>query len=300
MNILILEEENALRDAVRDALGGNHTIQFAESGQQGFYMASANRYDLMITNIVVPGWNGYKSIDALGTICPKLPVLIWTKAPPDSVRSGLGNRANVTAIVRKQDGIDSLVDAVERAVGGESGGTDNLAKIVCTLGPASCSREIIGHMMLAGMDVARLNFSHGTHADHAETLKEIRAAEEEWNKKVAVLQDLCGPKIRIGEVTGDGCILEKGAIFTIHADDTPGDSDGAGISVPEVLADINPGDPVLLDDGQIELVAEKAVENGVVCRVVEGGLLKSHKGMNLPATRLRLPSVTEKIGRAHV
>ncbi|MCW8133404.1 MAG: pyruvate kinase [Planctomycetota bacterium] len=168
-------------------------------------------------------------------------------------------------------------------------------RIVCTIGPASATPETLDRMIAAGMDIARLNFSHGTHETHSKTLAMIRAASEKAGKPIGVLQDLCGPKIRVGEMPNGAYEIKDGeevAFFTGAPESKPA---GALPCEYEGLAqDVKPGDRVLFDDGTLE--ARVTAVSGQTVRVLfaRGGVLKSRKGMNLPGVNVSAPSVTPK------
>ncbi|MCL6436487.1 MAG: pyruvate kinase [Leptolyngbyaceae cyanobacterium HOT.MB2.61] len=167
-------------------------------------------------------------------------------------------------------------------------------KIVATIGPASDSPDIMRKMLLAGMNVARLNFSHGKYEEHAERIKRLRDAAEELNLPLMLLQDLQGPKIRVGDLP-EGMMLNEGDSLTlVPIADYTGQPNTVGIDYPYVAEEAEPGTRVLLDDGLLELRVEKVDGNAVQCKVVEGGLLKSRKGVNFPTLNLRLPSMTDK------
>jgi pyruvate kinase len=169
------------------------------------------------------------------------------------------------------------------------------AKIVCTLGPASNSSEMIVRLMHAGMDVARLNFSHGTHEDHARTIKRVREASARLSKPIGILADLQGPKIRTGALKGQQPVqLVKGQRFTISIRPVEGTSEGVGTTYTRMARDVSRGDRILLGDGLIELQVISTTSTQVNCKVVNGGLLGEHKGINLPGVRLRIPAVTPK------
>jgi pyruvate kinase len=168
-------------------------------------------------------------------------------------------------------------------------------KIVATIGPASDSPDMMRKMLLAGMNVARLNFSHGNYGDHAERIKRLRSASEELDLPLMLLQDLQGPKIRVGDLPAEGMMLNEGESLTlVPISDHRGQPNTVGIDYPYVAEEAEPGTQVLLDDGLLELRVEKIDSNVVQCQVVKGGLLKSHKGVNFPTLNLRLPSMTEK------
>jgi pyruvate kinase len=168
-------------------------------------------------------------------------------------------------------------------------------KIVATIGPASNSPEVLRQMLHSGMNVARLNFSHGSYEDHGRTIKLLRSLSEELDLPLTILQDLQGPKIRVGELPDGGIKLTEGASLTlIPLDHWQGEENTVGIDYPYVAEEAEPGTQVLLDDGLLELKVEQIKGNQVICQVVEGGILKSRKGVNLPTLNLRLPSLTEK------
>lgn len=173
---------------------------------------------------------------------------------------------------------------------------DHRTKIVATIGPASRSPEILKQMVRAGMSVARLNFSHGSYDDHAKTVATIRAVEAELDLPVTILQDLQGPKIRVGEMPEGGMNLVEGAILTlIPAPEFAHQPNTAAIDYLYLAEEAEPNTQILLDDGLLELRVEDIEGKAVRCRVVKGGLLKSHKGVNLPGMTLQhLPSMTEK------
>ncbi len=149
------------------------------------------------------------------------------------------------------------------------------AKIVCTLGPASHSPAMIDHLMRAGMDVARLNFSHGTHEEHARTVTLLRAASGKQQKPVGILADLQGPKIRTGLLEGGRSVtLRADAKFTITTADTPGNSEGVSTTYKRLPAEVHKGDRILLADGLIELRVLSTTRQRIVCHVVNGGELR--------------------------
>lgn len=168
-------------------------------------------------------------------------------------------------------------------------------KIVVTIGPASDSPEMIRKILLAGMNVARLNFSHGNYGDHAERINRLRDASQELDLPLMLLQDLQGPKIRVGDLPAAGIMLNEGDSLTlVPIADYTGQPHTVGIDYPYVAEEAAPGTQVLLDDGLLELRVEKIDGHAVQCTVIEGGILKSRKGVNLPTLNLRLPSMTEK------
>lgn len=168
-------------------------------------------------------------------------------------------------------------------------------KIVATLGPASKSREVIAGLIEAGMDVARLNFSHGNHAEKTEVYHLVREEAKRLGKHVAIFQDLCGPKVRIGELEGGEIMLQDGAKIALRAYAKElGNLNVLYVEAFNPAQVIRPGDKALLADGRIELVAESVTEGAVECVVRAGGLLRSRSGISVPDSQLNLPALTEK------
>ena len=158
-------------------------------------------------------------------------------------------------------------------------------KIVCTIGPATEDVDTIRRMIDAGMNVARINFSHGTHDEHLRQMEAVREASEKSGVPIAIMQDLCGPRIRVGEIKGS-IELREGQIVTLGGE--------IPVTYPELYRDLKPGDRVMLADGEMVLEVVEVGEEEVKCRVVVGGELTSHKGINLPGVSLSVPSITEK------
>lgn len=167
-------------------------------------------------------------------------------------------------------------------------------KIVCTLGPASSDPAVIDALVAAGMDCARLNFSHGTHESHAEMAEKVRAAASRARRPLAILADLCGPKIRVGEFPDGPVQLEPGQTFTLTTEDVPGSADRASVSYEPLARDVKVGNRILLDDGLLALRVEAIEATEVRCVVETGGLLSDRKGVNLPGVHLSTPALTEK------
>ncbi len=167
-------------------------------------------------------------------------------------------------------------------------------KIVCTIGPSSSKEDILERLIKEGMDVARLNFSHGNHEFHRDVIRTIRRLEKRLNKHVAILQDLEGIKIRISRLINQSIELKKGSEVIIFPGKGTGDEKGFYISYPYLLRDVKKGERILLDDGLIELRVIDKRENHLRARVIEGGILREKKGVNLPDTEISLPSFTEK------
>jgi pyruvate kinase len=167
-------------------------------------------------------------------------------------------------------------------------------KIICTLGPASQSVDQLVALIEAGMDVARLNFSHGTHEDHLQSMKNVREASKITGEHIAIVQDLCGPKIRTGILQNASVELKDGASFSFTIDDIVGDEHRVATTYRELPEDVKEGDTILLDDGNISLRVMSKTAREVQCTVIHGGILLAHKGMNLPGVKLSTPSLTEK------
>jgi len=169
------------------------------------------------------------------------------------------------------------------------------AKIICTMGPACREEPTLGKLVAAGMDVARLNFSHGTHDDHARAIANVRRASEMAGRPIALLLDLQGPKIRVGKIQGGKVLLEEGGEVVITAgSETAGTAQRFGCSYEGLADDVTPGDPILINDGAIRLEVVRCVKSEVHCRVMVGGLLSDHKGINLPGTAVSIPALTPK------
>lgn len=168
-------------------------------------------------------------------------------------------------------------------------------KIVATIGPASSSRETLLKMVKAGMSVARLNFSHGSYEDHTRMIQLLRAVSSELDTPITLLQDLQGPKIRVGQIPGGAIELIEGENLTlVPVGEEIKEPGVVGIDYPYLAEEAQPGMQILLDDGMLELKIESVERPRVTCRVMQGGILKSRKGVNLPDLSLRLPSMTEK------
>ncbi|MFQ5957324.1 MAG: pyruvate kinase, partial [Candidatus Brocadiales bacterium] len=168
-------------------------------------------------------------------------------------------------------------------------------KIVCTIGPSSSSPNVLREMVLAGMDVARFNFSHGSPEEHEKAIARLRHISKALNRPVAVMQDLPGPKIRTGEMGPGSVVLKKRDSLVITGKDVQGGPDRFSVNYPGFIKKIRPGAVMLIDDGAIRLkvTAVDGSRKEVRCRVLEGGLLKTHKGVNLPDTDLDLDALTE-------
>lgn len=168
------------------------------------------------------------------------------------------------------------------------------AKIVCTIGPASNTYDVIRRMVEAGMDVARLNFSHGSHEDHRAVIGHVRKASVELGKHVAILQDLQGPKIRLGTFEEGFVDLKTGDRLTITSEDVPGSKQIVSTTYKELPRDVRKGDELLIDDGLFSFRVLETDGVRVVCEVVNGGRIKNNKGINLPGVNVSAPSLTDK------
>jgi pyruvate kinase len=166
-------------------------------------------------------------------------------------------------------------------------------KIVATIGPASESPDILRKLIAAGLDVARLNFSHGSHEGHARIIGALREAAEAVGKPIAILQDLQGPRIRIGKLSGGPVLVEAGRALTLTTDEEAGPG-AIPVTYPHLPADVKPGDRILIDDGLIELAVEGTDAKTVRCRVVTGGTINPNKGMNLPGVAVSAPTLGDK------
>lgn len=166
-------------------------------------------------------------------------------------------------------------------------------KIVCTIGPKTNSPDKIRQLMDAGMDVARLNFSHGDHEMHRQTIQLIRTLSKGSGKEIGILQDLGGPKIRLGKIKDNKRMLHHGEKVTLFAGDSS-DDDTLPVKYPDFVSDVQPGNPVLIADGTVQLSVLEKKPDKVICEVVVGGTILSHKGVNLPFSNLRITAFTDK------
>lgn len=168
------------------------------------------------------------------------------------------------------------------------------AKIVATIGPASDSEEKLRELMLAGMDVARINMSHGERGHHREVIARIRKVADELHRPVAIMLDLSGPKIRTGKLRDGAAHLVVGSEVRITSEQVEGDGTRFSTNYPNLPRDAKPGERILIDDGEIELQVLQATSTEVVARVIQGGVLSDHKGINLPGVKVSIPSITDK------
>jgi pyruvate kinase len=168
------------------------------------------------------------------------------------------------------------------------------AKIVATIGPASESEDKLRELLLAGMDVARINMSHGEREHHGEVIDRIRHVARDLKKPVAVMLDLSGPKIRTGEIRDGEVRLKEGDVVRITTEQIEGDASRFSASYPLLPREVHPGHRILISDGEIELQVLDTTATDVTARVIHGGVLGSHKGINLPGAHISIPSITEK------
>lgn len=167
-------------------------------------------------------------------------------------------------------------------------------KIVCTLGPSSNSVDMLMQLIRSGVDVVRLNFSHGSHEEHLGTLRNVQEAVKRTGEFITVLQDLQGPKIRIGSFKTPFVELRAGASFTITTDQITGDETRVSTTYTNLIKDVHPGDMILLDDGKLRVRVQEVKGTSVLCEVIVGGTLSANKGINLPNVAVSTPSLTEK------
>ena len=165
-------------------------------------------------------------------------------------------------------------------------------KIVCTIGPASESKDALLKMIKTGMNVCRLNFSHGTYKQHKELINNIQQISQELNLPIAIMADLQGPRIRTGQLPEAGIKIKKDQIIILNAHDHQAGK--LSVTYKKLAHDLNSNDRILIDDGLIELKVKKIYQEDIFCQVVRGGTLKTHKGMNFPDTKLSIVPITEK------
>jgi pyruvate kinase len=167
-------------------------------------------------------------------------------------------------------------------------------KIIATIGPAASSSTTIAKLIHAGMDAARLNFSHGDWNDHTKRIRLIRQGAEKTGKQIAIIQDLQGPKLRVGMMKDDGVTLKRGSAVSLTTRKMLGTGQTIPVTYPRLTKDLKTGDTVLLDDGRLELKVIKKSAGDLRCKVIRGGVLRSHKGVNLPGANLLFPSLSHK------
>ncbi len=167
-------------------------------------------------------------------------------------------------------------------------------KIICTLGPATDDEKILRKLMLEGMNVARINMSHGTHADHKVRIDAVKKLREELDLPIAILLDTKGPEIRTGNFSKGPVTLEAGQDFTLTTEDIDGDNTRCSVTFKTLPQEISPDTRILIDDGLIELRVRKCTDKDVICTVINGGNVSSHKGINIPNVKLSLPFISEQ------
>ncbi|XAM50366.1 Pyruvate kinase [Terrisporobacter vanillatitrophus] len=167
-------------------------------------------------------------------------------------------------------------------------------KIVCTLGPASESEEILRDLINNGLNVCRMNFSHGSHEEHKGRMDLVKKVREELGQPTAILLDTKGPEIRTGQFDVPEVLLEEGQTFTITMKDVMGNKEMCTVSYKELAKDVKPGDTILIDDGLVGLTVKEIKGDDIVCEVQNSGIVKNHKGVNVPGVKVNLPAITEK------
>ena len=167
-------------------------------------------------------------------------------------------------------------------------------KIVCTLGPATDGEGVLREMMLAGMNVARFNFSHGTHPEHKARLEQVKALRKELGLPVAAMLDTKGPEVRLKNFAGGSVTLQEGQEFTLTVEDVEGDATRCAVTYAELPQDVKAGDTILLDDGLVRLTVLSTTASAIRCRVENGGVMKDHKGVNVPGVSLSMPYMSQQ------
>ena len=171
---------------------------------------------------------------------------------------------------------------------------NTFTKILATIGPASATEQVLSDLIDAGADAFRFNFSHGTYDEHKERLLTVRKLSKQKNRHITIVADMQGPKLRVGNFAKDKVLLKAGDYFTLDMIETPGDEKRVCLPHPEIFKALKVGDNLLLNDGQINLTVEKCDEKSALTRVKFGGYLSSHKGVNLPNTKLNISALTKK------
>ena len=167
-------------------------------------------------------------------------------------------------------------------------------KIVCTLGPASEKEEVLRELMKSGLNVCRMNFSHGSHEEHKGRMDLVKKLREELGQPTAILLDTKGPEIRTGQFDVPEVLLEEGQTFTVTMKDVMGNKDMCTVSYKGLANDVKPGDTILIDDGLVGLTVKEINGDDIVCEVQNSGIVKNHKGVNVPGVKVNLPAITEK------
>ena len=167
-------------------------------------------------------------------------------------------------------------------------------KIICTLGPATDSEGVLEKLIITGMNVARLNFSHGSYEEHSRRIETVKALREKHHMPTAIMLDTKGPEIRLGLFKDKEVILEEGQKFVLYATEREGDKDGISISYPDLYQDVSVGSTILIDDGLVEMEVIELNDTEIVCQVKNGGKVSDRKGVNVPNVKLSMPFLSEK------
>ena len=167
-------------------------------------------------------------------------------------------------------------------------------KIVCTLGPACNNEQTLAQMLKNGMNVARLNFSHGTHEYHKANIELFRKVRDELKVPAAIMLDTKGPEIRVGNFKNGSVTLKNGDTFTFTTRETEGNEKEVGISYKELPAQLSPGNEILVDDGKVLLRVVEVTDTDICCEVINGGTISNHKGVNVPNVHLDFPHLSEQ------
>jgi len=293
MKVLVITSDEKLRlQAVRLFRSRGLDVEAVSGGGQGFSRALSGRFSLAVVDLHTPDFGP----DGVKTLLENRPLLQLVLVARNSeekedLQGRFKEEEQLTAVVTAESLAAGRIPEEAFQVVPQAG---RRAKIVATLGPASSDPAVIKRLLGAGVDVVRLNFSHGDHTWHRRIIERVRAASAEVGRPVAILGDLCGPKIRVTGLAGGEVVLKPGSVVFLTDQKDGGTAESFGISLPEILKDLVSGDRVLLDDGNIELLVEEEGTERVRCRVIHGGILKEHKGVNLPGAALKLPALTEK------
>ena len=167
-------------------------------------------------------------------------------------------------------------------------------KIICTLGPAVDNPDILEKLMLAGMDVARINFSHGNYEEQQDRIERVKEVRKRVNKPISLLLDTKGPEIRIGKFANDEIVLENGDVFTLTNEDILGNKTKVSITYKNLYNEVQIGTKILINDGTIETIVKKIDGKDIICEVINGGKLTNRKSINIPGMNINLPSITQK------
>ncbi len=167
-------------------------------------------------------------------------------------------------------------------------------KIICTLGPATDREGVLEKLIITGMNVARLNFSHGSYEEHSRRIETVKALREKHHMPTAIMLDTKGPEIRLGLFKDKEVILEEGQKFVLYATEREGDKDGISISYPDLYQDVSVGSTILIDDGLVEMEVIELNDTEIVCQVKNGGKVSDRKGVNVPNVKLSMPFLSEK------